>query len=279
MAPALCAMMRMRRRSTISARAPAMMASVKAGSALATCTNATMSGELDRLVISHPAATFCSQVPMLEATLAIHSARNSGWRSGAQAPEGEAVEVADMTDVQQARYVTRCAQRVCAGALHRAALACLVLALGTAAARAEALRNWFNDQFAQATHGLAGCPEPLGPLMTEADARRQAHPRIERGNSCYLAGQCDSPNAYKDDAVINAAVVAALAQDARLRKSAIWVTTQRKFVFLQGCVAERGMVERAVLLARSIHGVAYVGDELLIGTRGKPPYALRATKN
>lgn len=148
-------------------------------------------------------------------------------------------------------------------------------------AQADELRNWFNDPFAQATRGLAGCPEPLGPLMSEADAKRQAHPRIERGNSCYLAGKCDSPNAYAHDGEINAAVVAALAQDARLRTSAIWVTTQRKFVFLQGCVADHASIGRAVAAARSVKNVEYVGDELMVGTRsaqGKPPYPLRATR-
>ena len=35
-------------------------------------------------VISHPAPTFCIQVPMFDATDAIHSARKSVWVSGAQ---------------------------------------------------------------------------------------------------------------------------------------------------------------------------------------------------
>jgi hypothetical protein len=230
---------------------------------------------------------------MLDATLAIHSARNSGWRSGAQAPEaaavdaavdgavGDFVDEAGMAMVQQARYVTRRDHRARVMPTAQAWLAAALAVCIAMTARAEELRNWFNDPFAQATQGLAACPAPLGPLMTEADARRQAHPRIERGNSCYLAGKCDSPNAYAHDGEINAAVVAALAQDARLRASAIWVTTQRKFVFLQGCVADRASIARAITLARAVKGVQYVGDELMVGTRGvhgKPPYPLRSTQ-
>src|SRR5882672_1083406 len=78
-------MSRIRRRSKMSARAPAGSASTNRGRVVAACTSDTMSGDGASSVISHAAAESCIQVPMLEATSAIQSARNSGRRSGLQA--------------------------------------------------------------------------------------------------------------------------------------------------------------------------------------------------
>jgi hypothetical protein len=151
-----------------------------------------------------------------------------------------------------------------------AVLAAEALAAGGPAA--EERRNWFDDPFAQATQGLAGCPRPLGPLITESEMRRQAHGRIERGNSCYLAGRCAEPNAYARDHEINAAVAHRLGAEARLGDTRLWVITQRGFVFLQGCVRTRAQIALAVAIARAVPGVEHVGDELMVGTRGRPPY-------
>jgi hypothetical protein len=49
--------------------------------------SATIIGDGESDVISQPAPTSCIQVPMFDATLAIHSARNSGWRSGTHTDE------------------------------------------------------------------------------------------------------------------------------------------------------------------------------------------------
>jgi sugar-specific transcriptional regulator TrmB len=57
------------------------------GSELAVCTSATRVAEEVREVISQAAATFCIQVPTLEAKAAIHSALKRGTRSGAHAEE------------------------------------------------------------------------------------------------------------------------------------------------------------------------------------------------
>ena len=141
-----------------------------------------------------------------------------------------------------------------------------------AAADAEERRNWFDDPFAQATHGLPGCPPPLGPLITEAQMRREAHGRIERGTSCWLAGRCAEPNAYARDHEINAEVARQLAAMPQLRDTQLWVITQRRFVFLQGCVRSRAQIEAAVTRVRALPGVDYVSDELMVGTRGRPPY-------
>src|SRR5258705_8206686 len=74
-----------RRRSTISATAPAGSPTRKTGRLVALCTRATINGDGESEVIAHAAPTFCIQVPMLETSDAIHSARNTECDSGAQA--------------------------------------------------------------------------------------------------------------------------------------------------------------------------------------------------
>ncbi|GAV35648.1 hypothetical protein ROTAS13_03325 [Roseomonas sp. TAS13] len=73
-----CAPIRKRRRSRISASAPAGMASRKTGSRLAVCTRATMPGRPSRMVISQPAPVFCTHRPMLLNSVAVHSSRKFG---------------------------------------------------------------------------------------------------------------------------------------------------------------------------------------------------------
>src|SRR5947199_9398028 len=74
-----------RRRSTISATAPAGSPTTKTGRLVALCTRATINGDGESEVIAHAAPTFCIQVPMLETSEEIQSARNTGCDSGAQA--------------------------------------------------------------------------------------------------------------------------------------------------------------------------------------------------
>jgi hypothetical protein len=62
------------------------------GSEAAVCTRATRVTEEVREVMSQAAATFCIQVPTLEAKAAIHKALKRGSRSGAHA-EGDAAAV------------------------------------------------------------------------------------------------------------------------------------------------------------------------------------------
>src|SRR3989475_2696114 len=74
-----------RRRSTISAIAPAGNPTTRTGRLVALCTRATINGEGESEVIAHAAPTFCIHVPVLEMSEATHSARNTGCDSGAQA--------------------------------------------------------------------------------------------------------------------------------------------------------------------------------------------------
>jgi hypothetical protein len=147
-------------------------------------------------------------------------------------------------------------------------LACTVATVAAAQER----RNWFNDPFAQATSGLPGCPVPAGPLMTEAEMRRDSHYRLNRGTTCWLEKKCEEPNAYARDPQINQAVVAAITADRRFADTSVWVITLRKFVFLQGCVRARTQIAQLLELVRRVPRVEYAGDELIVGTRGKPPY-------
>ncbi|MGA2552890.1 MAG: hypothetical protein ABSF50_22330 [Burkholderiaceae bacterium] len=70
----------------------------------------------------------------------------------------------------------------------------------------DPLGNWFNDPFAQVRSAVADCPLPMGPLLRKSEVRAEEHSRVERGTSCYLAGQCEKPNAYFYDADIGEAL-------------------------------------------------------------------------
>ena len=73
------------RRSIMSAMAPAGRASSTMGRLAAVCMSATITGDSVSEVISHAAPTSCIQVPMLEVSEAIQSARKSGLCIRAQA--------------------------------------------------------------------------------------------------------------------------------------------------------------------------------------------------
>lgn len=155
----------------------------------------------------------------------------------------------------------------------RTATLLLILACGAACA-AEERRNWFDDPFAQATQGLARCPVPDGPLMTEKEMRLESHGRSERGTRCWIEKKCDSPNAYKYDKPINENVRTRLAGDPRFKDSTVWVRTLRGFVFLQGCVRTKKQHDQMIGAVGALPRVDRVIDELQIGTGGKPPYKL-----
>src|SRR5438477_3188366 len=74
-----------RRRSTMSARAPAGNATRTTGRLPAVSTSATRTGEGVNEVINHDSPTSCIHVPMLDTTVAIQSARKTDSRRGLQA--------------------------------------------------------------------------------------------------------------------------------------------------------------------------------------------------
>ena len=162
-------------------------------------------------------------------------------------------------------------------------LVLLSLGCATTAAHAETLKNHYNDPFVQVTRAIAACPQPRGPFMTERDARMEAHPRIERGTSCFMAGTCTEPNAYRYDQRIaksaQDAVAKAVQRDPKLGHSSVWLTVQRRFVFVHGCVTDRSQITRWEALIKAVPEVQYVGVDLAVLQRasnseklGRIPY-------
>ena len=162
--------------------------------------------------------------------------------------------------------------------MNRTARTGWLLAAGLLAAPAQAqpgdgLRlNPFGDPFVQATHGLPGCPTPLGPAYDAAGMRQEAHQRAERGTTCWLEKTCTEPNAYRYDAGIAERVVQALQGDARFAGSSVWVTVQRRFVYLEGCVADAAQAEALERAAQAVPEVDRVLPLLQAGGQGRPPY-------
>ncbi|WP_280153367.1 BON domain-containing protein [Piscinibacter sp. XHJ-5] len=128
--------------------------------------------------------------------------------------------------------------------------------------------NPFNDPFVQATRDRP-CPAPRGPAYTEAQRLQEAHYRVERGTSCWLAGQCSEPNAYRYDARIAEAAVAALRGDAAVSAgTSIWVIAERRFVYLQGCIADAAQAARAEAIVKALPDVQLVIPSLSLPGEG-----------
>jgi hypothetical protein len=136
-------------------------------------------------------------------------------------------------------------------------LVCVGAALPTLAQEEALPLNPFDDPFVQATAGRV-CPAPRGPAYTETQRRQEAHTRVERGTSCWLAGACNEPNAYRYDARLAEGVVQALRAAPQLAESAIWVIAERRFIYLQGCVSDSMQAARAQALAQAVPEVHLV---------------------
>src|SRR4030088_934825 len=148
----------------------------------------------------------------------------------------------------------------------RAALAIAMLCFALHV-EGETPQSYLLDPFAQATFGVERCPVATPPILDEQQMRSQAHSRAERGTSCCLAGTCECGGPYKHDAEINDRVIEAIRADKRFRDTAVWVTTTRGFVSLQGCVrspAQKNALGRVVMRQP---GVVLVWNE---GTTRQP---------
>jgi hypothetical protein len=142
-------------------------------------------------------------------------------------------------------------------------------------AGAETLKNHYNDPFIQVTNGVAKCPQPRGPLMTLAEANAEAHPRIERGTTCFMSGKCKEPNAYRYDARIGEASKLAVENTVKktpsLAKTSVWITVQRRFVFAHGCVSAKAQVRQFETLLKSVPDVEYVSADFVVDDAAKLP--------
>jgi len=146
-----------------------------------------------------------------------------------------------------------------------------------AASASAERRNWFDDPFIQATHGLPGCPIPDPPLLTEKEMQAEAHWRAERGTSCYKSGRCRLPNAYLYDKEIAPRVVKAIDAAGTFADTSIWVEGQRRWVWLKGCVSTQAQADELERLVRLIDDVEAVIPQLIVGTTmppGIPVYRL-----
>ena len=157
----------------------------------------------------------------------------------------------------------------------RTAILLTLLLLFVQAATGEPLKNHYNDPFVRLTNGIKTCPQPRGPFVTLQEARAEAHPRIERGTTCFRAGKCSEPNSYRYDARIaqaaQQAVAAAVLKSPRFSDSSVWITVQRRFIFVHGCVARRDQISRWETLFRQVPEVEYVGADLAVMAAGKLP--------
>lgn len=133
-------------------------------------------------------------------------------------------------------------------------------------------QNWFDDPFFQVSSGLPGCAVPEGPFYTSEERRQQTHSRLERGTSCWLAGKCADSNAYRYDKPLAPKVRAALQAVPGVRRGSVWVILQRRWVYLQGCVPSAALARRLERAARAVPDVETVVPDLMVSTRGKPPY-------
>ena len=150
-----------------------------------------------------------------------------------------------------------------AGRARTAILALGVLAATSGPLHAQSLapgekRNWFDDPFFQVSSGIAQCPVPEGPLMTFEEQRREAHWRAERGTSCWLAGRCRDSNAFRYDKDLAPQVEAALKAVPGFESSSVWVVIQRRWVFLEGCVASPVQASMLEAAARAVPEVEVV---------------------
>lgn len=139
-------------------------------------------------------------------------------------------------------------------------------------ATSEELRNWFGDPFFQVSSFVQGCPVPRGPLLTKGEMEREAHGRVERGTRCYLEGRCTKSNSYLYDQGIAADLRQALHSHPALKGTSIWITVQRRWVWLHGCVESEAKKHILEAIVRRTPDVERVIVEL--GGKSRPPYAL-----
>ncbi|PXX39681.1 BON domain-containing protein [Undibacterium pigrum] len=135
------------------------------------------------------------------------------------------------------------------------AIASLITLFMVTAQAEEARSNYFNDPFLNVTSAIKDCPVPAGPVLTEAQARAEAHSRIERGTSCYHSGQCRLPNSYLYDQEIIPRAKRAIEADGRFAETSIWIEGQRRFVTLKGCVQTSGQAKELEKLVRRLDDV------------------------
>ena len=157
-------------------------------------------------------------------------------------------------------------QRSCAASLTLLALA------APGASADEVVRNWFDDPFFQVRSAIADCPMPLGPYVNEEQRMHETHYRLERGLRCYLEKKCSKPSSYMYDADIASAVRARFEASPRLRDASLWVTVQRRFVWVEGCARSAHGPREIEAVLRGVPDVEKVIVFVSADPRAPPPY-------
>jgi hypothetical protein len=198
-----------------------------------------------------------------------------GVREGAMSVIGSGARGLGRVRPRQAARLARLAACVAAFAGF-AAWGAFAQAQAGAAAPASATdttrKNWYNDPFFALSGAIDACPQPLGPLMTKAEAGDDAHYRVERGTTCWLAHKCSKPNSYLYDPDIAAAIRQQLQDDALFAGTSVWITVQRRFVYAEGCVPkgfDSAALERKLA---AIPDVEQVFVRVTSDPRGPLPY-------
>jgi len=142
----------------------------------------------------------------------------------------------------------------------------------------EELQNWFNDPFFQVSAFVSDCPMPAGPFVTESDRRVQAHRRAEKGTTCWLAKECERPNAYAYDQEIASAFQAAVLERKPFPNTTLWVTVQGRVVYIEGCAAQESVVAELEAFARALPHVQQAIAIVRIDPSAPAPYKLRFPK-
>ena len=145
-------------------------------------------------------------------------------------------------------------------------------ALAADAPQTKPLRNWFNDPFFQVRNAVPDCPVPLGPLTDGDEMRTQMHTRLERGTRCYLEGRCARANSYLYDGDIADDVRQRFAKTRAYRDASLWVTAQRRIVWIDGCVAPGSANGSLEKLLRDVPDVELVVVNVRKGPKGNVPY-------
>jgi hypothetical protein len=155
-----------------------------------------------------------------------------------------------------------------------AALSMLALAAHAshAAERTPELRNWFSDPFFAVSSSVKNCPVPRGPFMDKEEMDHDSHARVERGTRCYQAGECRKPNSYLYDPDIAEHVGELLRTSNLLHGTSLWVTVQRRWIFIQGCVDTTSKKRRLEAVARGVPDVERVFVDVTTQPRKPPPY-------
>jgi len=164
-----------------------------------------------------------------------------------------------------ARLLQRASLRTLNGNI--ALIAAVAVALMGGPALADQRANYFNDPFVQITRGIADCPVPEGPMITESEMRTQAHVRVERGTRCFLSGRCRLPNSYLYDKEIIPRVEKAVLADGRFADTSVWAEGQRRWVLLKGCVRSKDQAEALQQLVRGLDDVEEVINQLVVRKR------------